>query len=248
MKDIQPWIKRLKRVQDWVTEKSNNCALVHCSYKNTAENFDHHVTQTLCQNCFRQEHFQRSLALTALAFPAGCVELIAGQFQSWGQKISYRHIHLQNLWGHLGGVSWWVKKRADLGSAQKIQLLILQGQWLALVGVDSLVHIRQKRERGETRSSSVVVRVFCSLLVRARGCRIVFSSAHWKLVSSRFLWTTPAMLPFFFLRSVTSALMLYLSQSVKALSEIIENGLLSGGERRKRSMVDSRMDFIDELS
>ena len=37
------------------------------------------------------------------------------------------------------------------------------------------------------RSSSVVVRGFCSLAVRARCCRTVSSSFHWKFVSYRFL-------------------------------------------------------------
>ena len=58
--------------------------------------------------------------MTALAFRVGRVELIAGQFQSQGQKISQRRIHLQNL----PGFSWLVKNRADLaGSAQNTQIL-----------------------------------------------------------------------------------------------------------------------------
>ena len=57
-----------------------------------------------------------------------------------------------------------------------------------LVGVDSLVLVCQKKDRGKTRSSSVVVRDFCSLPVRAHRCRIVSSSVHWKLISYRFLW------------------------------------------------------------
>ena len=31
-------------------EEPNNCALAHCHCNNAAENFDRHVTQTLCQN------------------------------------------------------------------------------------------------------------------------------------------------------------------------------------------------------
>ena len=53
---------------------------------------------------------------------AGCVELIAGQFQSRGQKISLRGIHLQNLRGHPGGSSWLIKNRADFSLAENIQL------------------------------------------------------------------------------------------------------------------------------
>ena len=35
-KDIQPWSESLKSIQVWVIEKSNNCALAHCSCKSTA--------------------------------------------------------------------------------------------------------------------------------------------------------------------------------------------------------------------
>ena len=48
-----------------------------------------------------------------------------------------------------------------------------------------------------------------------------------------------------FLRSFTNASKT-LFASVKAVSEIKENGLLCGGERRKRS-VATLMDFVDEL-
>jgi len=61
-------------------EEPNNCALAHCYCNNAAENFDRHVTQTLCQNYSRQDLSQDSLALKALAFRAVCVELIVGQF------------------------------------------------------------------------------------------------------------------------------------------------------------------------
>ena len=148
--------------------------------------------------------------MTALAFRAGCVELIAGQFQSQGQKISQHQIHLQNL----RGFSWLVKNRAEFGSVQNTRLLerfFARTELLALAGVDSLVLVGQNRHRGKTRSSSVVVREFCSLLVRIRRCRTVSSSVRWKLVSYRFLWTTPAVLSVF-LRSFTNALMLYLPQ------------------------------------
>ena len=54
-----------------------------------------------------------------------------------------------------------------------------------------------KRDRGKSRLSSEAVRDFCSLPARVRRCRTVYSSAHWKLVSYRILWTAPAMLPVF---------------------------------------------------
>ena len=46
------------------------------------------MRQTLCQNYSTQElHQQCSLAVASLAsVPPGCVELIASQFQSQGQK------------------------------------------------------------------------------------------------------------------------------------------------------------------
>ena len=47
LKDIQPWSESLKSVEVWVSEKSYNCALAHCSGKDTAENFDRHVTDTV---------------------------------------------------------------------------------------------------------------------------------------------------------------------------------------------------------
>ena len=95
---------------------------------------------------------------------------------------------------------------------------VFRNKLLTLAGVDFLVLVRQKRYRGKTRASSVAVRNFCSLPVRARRCRTVSSSAHWKLVSYPFLWTIPAMLPVF-LRPYTNA---------------------QFGERRKRSMAALR--------
>ena len=105
---------------------------------------------------------------------------------------------------------------------------------LALAGVESLVLVGQKRDWGKTRSSSVVLRQFCSLAVRAHpGCRTVSSYVHWKLVSDRMRSIRPAMLPVFlrFFSKCSNVLF----ASVKAGSEIMENGLLSGSERRKRS-------------
>ena len=65
---------------------SNNCAPVHCSCKSTAENFDRPVTDVVAVNSY---HRSLKLAVAALAsVRAGCVELIAGQFQSQGHKIS----------------------------------------------------------------------------------------------------------------------------------------------------------------
>ena len=54
----------------------------------TAENFNRHVADVV-SNYSRQKLYQRSLAVAALpSVRAGYVEMIAGQFQSQGQKIS----------------------------------------------------------------------------------------------------------------------------------------------------------------
>ena len=82
--------------------------------------------------------------------------------------------------------AWLVKIRADFGSAQNIQHLhrvFARTELLELAGVYSLVLVGRKRDRGKTRSTSVVVRDFCSLPLRAHYCRTVSSSVHWKLVS-----------------------------------------------------------------
>ena len=88
------------------------------------------------------------------------------------------------------------------------------------------------------RSSSVVVQDFCSLTVRARCCRTVSLSVNWKFVSYRFLAVVRRQsCPF-------SWVLLQMLQcfiwTVKAGSEITENGLLSGRKRRKRSMAALR--------
>jgi len=69
-------------------EEPTNFALAHCRCNNAAENFDRPVTKTLSQNYSRQDLFQDSLALKALAFRAVCVLLIVDQIQSQGQKLS----------------------------------------------------------------------------------------------------------------------------------------------------------------
>ena len=107
-------------------------------------------------------------------------------------------------------------------------------------GVDSLVLVGWQRDRVKSRSSSVVVRDFCSLPLRAHRCRTVSSSAHWKLLCYRFLHSsiTPAMLPVF-LSSFANGLILYF-ELLKAGSEKMGNGLLNGSERRNCSMAAPR--------
>ena len=95
----------------------------------------------------RKELFQRSLALAALVFRAGCAVLIAGQFQIPGQK---RRIHLQNLRGQPDGFSWLVLSRAEFGSAQNSQLIeefFARTELLASAGVyKSFVFVGQKKK------------------------------------------------------------------------------------------------------
>jgi len=86
--DINLFRKFEKRSSSSHGEETNNCVLAHCRCNNAAENFDRHVTQTLCQNYARQDLFQNSLALKAMAFRAVCVEFIVGQIQSQRQKLS----------------------------------------------------------------------------------------------------------------------------------------------------------------
>ena len=122
-KDIHPWSDSLKSVQVWVIEKSNSCALGHCSCKSTAENFNCYLTDVVAVKIiFDKNSYHRSLKFVVLlpSVRAGCVELIAGQFQSQGH---------------------------DFGSAQNIQLLhgfFASKELLALAGVDSLVLVGQK--------------------------------------------------------------------------------------------------------
>ena len=77
---------------------------------------------------------------------AGCVELIAGQFQNQG------HLSV----GFIFRISE-VKMQADFGSAQNIQhlhgFLQVQNCW-RLAGVDSLVLVRRKIDRSKTTGST----------------------------------------------------------------------------------------------
>ena len=99
-----------------------------------------------------------------------------------------------------------------------------------LAGIDSLVLVGRKIDRGKTRSSLVVVRDCCSLPVRTQRCRTVSSSVHWKLVSYHFLVLVYADNVVRF-SEVFCKCSNALFASVKAGSEIKENGLLSGSER-----------------
>ena len=73
-KDIQPWSESLKSVQVWVIEKSYNCALAHCSCKNTAENFDRHVTDVVTVKIIFDKN--------SISFPIACCGCL-GISSSW---------------------------------------------------------------------------------------------------------------------------------------------------------------------
>ena len=124
---------------------------------------------------FGKNSYHRSLKLVVAALAsvrAGGVELIADQCQSRDTK--YLSV------GFIFRISE-VKIRADFGSARNIQLLhglFASTELLALAGVDSLVLVGRKIDRGKTRSSLVVVRNCCSLPVRAQHCPTVSSSVH----------------------------------------------------------------------
>ena len=121
---------------------SNNCAPVHCSCKSTAENFDRNVTDVVAVKIiFDKNSYHRSLKLVVAALAsvrAGCVELIADQFQSRDTK--YLSV------GFIFRISQ-LKIRADFSSAQNIQLLhgfFASTELLVLAGVDSLVLVGRK--------------------------------------------------------------------------------------------------------
>ena len=69
-------------------------------------------------------------------------------------------IHIQNLQGHSDVFFFFSKFRADFGLAQNIQLLdgfFVRTELLALAGVDSLLLVGQKRDRGKTTYAYAVV-------------------------------------------------------------------------------------------
>ena len=111
-----------------------------------------------------------------------------------------------------------------------------QGQtiFMTLAGVDSLVL------RGKIRSSSVVVQDFCSLPVRAHRCRAVSSSAHWKLVSYRFLALVRINVARFSKVFCKGSNALFYLSWIGVRLRITENGLLGGSEGRKWSMAAPR--------
>ena len=112
-------------------------------------------------------------------------------------------------------------------------------------GVDSLVLVSWQRDRVQSRSSSVVVRDFCSLPLWAHRCRTVSSSAHWKLLCHRFLhsYNTPV--------ASFSEVFCKWSDSLFWITEsgVRENGKLFVERQRTKESLNggSQIDFTDEL-
>jgi len=191
-------------------EEPNNCAIAHCCCNNASENFDRHVIETLCQNYMysRQDCFQDSLALKALAFRAVCcwpdsesrTEPILASDSSSSFRISE---------ATPDGFSWLVKNRAYFGSAQSTQLLevfFARTELLALGVVHSPVLVGQKRDRDKTR---VVLCSCAEFLLSADPSSLKSNSFLICSLEIGFLWTTPAMMPVF-LRPFTNVLIIYL--------------------------------------
>ena len=101
----------------------------------------------------------------------------------------------------------------------------------------------QKRGQGRTKPSSVTGQDSSGRPVRVNRSQIyIVSSAALSILL--FCGQRQLFFPVF-LRSFTKASKT-LFASVKAGSVMMKNGLLCGGERRKRSMA-ALMDFVDEL-
>ena len=186
-----------------------------------------------------------SLEAAALAsVRAGYVELIAGQFsESETENISASDSYSESPrppW-----FSWLVKIWADFSSAQNTQLLdgfFRTVELLALAGVDSLVLVGQKRDRGIKLGCPLCCAGVFALCLWAHHCRTVFFiwSLEIGLVPFRMGYRTPTNVTRFpegFLQMLWR--FICLSKSGVG-SEITGNGLLSGCARRKRSLATLR--------
>ena len=119
---------------------------------------------------------------------AGYVEMIARQFQPvrYRKSISIGVIFriFETLWFFLTSkdssrlrfsskysTPWWI--------FHKHRIVGVGWRWVSSPPPP-------KRDWGKTRSSSVVLRDFCSLPIRAHCCRTVSSSVHWNLLKKLF--------------------------------------------------------------
>ena len=156
-KDIQPWSKSLKSVQVWVIKKSYNCALAHCSCKNTAENFDRHVTDVVTVKIIFDKN-SISVPLSLLWLPWHQFELDVWSWLLASFRVRDRKYLSVGFIFRISEATLMVlrvcmvKIWADFGSAQNIQLphgFFARTELLALAGVDSLVLVGRKRDRGK---------------------------------------------------------------------------------------------------
>ena len=146
-------------------------------------------------------------------------------------------------------IFFW-QENCFIGSVQNIQFLcgfFARTEWRLtfITGVDSLILVGRKRDRGKTRLSFVVVRDFCSLTVRAHRCRRVSSSVHWRFVSYRFLaLVCPQCSPFFW--GLLQMLQCFICLSK---SGVRDNGKQFVERQRAKETInsDSQMDYVDEL-
>ena len=208
-------------------EEPNNCALAHYRCKNDAESFDRHLTQMLCQNYSRQDLYQYFRALKALAFRAVCVEYPSSMLARFRFRernyLSVRFIfRVSEVRSLPDGFSWLVKNRLTsvqlktLNSLMCFPLVQNCWRWLSLILSSSSAKTETQTKIG---LSSVTVRdLFCSRPIRAvsslligtlfhmdySGYDVCFPEAFYKCSNNLFAW-----------------------------SEILENGLLCGGVRRK---------------
>ena len=122
-KDIQTWSENLKSVQVWVIEMSYNCALAHCSSKNTAENFDCHVTDVVTVKIIFDKN--------SISVPLSCLGISSSWMcgaDCWPDSVRDRKYLSVGFIFIIGSEvtlivlrAWLVKIRADFGSAQNIQ-------------------------------------------------------------------------------------------------------------------------------
>ena len=115
----------------------------------------------MCETYSRQELYQCSLAVDALAFWAGCVELISVQFQSLLRDRKYLGVRLGQLrFSSKYSTPWW--------AFRKDRIVGVRWYWFFCP------RRPKNRDRGKTRSSSVAVQDFCSQPIRAHRCQTVF--------------------------------------------------------------------------
>ena len=216
-------------------EEPNNCALAHYRCKNDAESFDRHLTQMLCQNYSRQDLYQYFRALKALAFRAVCVEYPSSMLARFRfRERNYRQIRsvrfvfrVSDVRSLPDGFSWLVKNRLTsvqlktLNSLMCFPLVQNCWSWLSLILSSSSAKTETQTKIG---LSSVTVRdLFCSPPTGACLSRTVSSLLIGTLSHMEYSGYDVCF-PEAFCKC---------SNNLFAWSEILENGLLCGGVRRK---------------